>query len=105
MRIIKPGPGLPLISRGRPIQITVNGRVVQAYEGELVSTVLLAEGISTFARKHATGKPSGIYCGMGVCYECLVTVDGVPNTRACQTYAADRMAIETSGKGEPWTAS
>jgi predicted molibdopterin-dependent oxidoreductase YjgC len=100
MRITRIKYLLPAYRRGKSIEVTIDGRKVHAYEGELVSTVLQAEGISTFARKHTTGKPSGVYCGMGVCYECLVTVNGTPNTRACQTFVTDQMVIETADRGE-----
>jgi sarcosine oxidase subunit alpha len=96
MRITKDAIDLLPIKKRRPLDVIIDGRKVQAFEGELVSTVLHAEGISIFARKHTTGNPSGIYCGMGVCYECLVTIDGTPNVRACQTFAADHMVIETA---------
>lgn len=85
-----------VINRGKRVQIIVNGQPVVAYEGELVSTALHAEGIRIFNLKHQTGKPAGIYCGMGVCYECLVTVNGVPNTRACQTTIENGMTILTA---------
>lgn len=78
------------------MNILINQHKVTAFEGELVSTVLHAEGIRTFDRKHKTGNSSGIYCGMGICYECLVTIDGVPNIRACQTPVENMMVIETS---------
>lgn len=96
MRIIKYSSELPIAQRGKPIEVTVDGRKVLAFDGELVSTVLQLEGIFVFARKHNTGRPSGVYCGMGVCYECLVTVNGRANLRACQTFAADQMVIETA---------
>lgn len=83
------------IKRGKPVLITVNQSKVTAYEGELVSTVLHCEGIHVFQRKHMNGKPSGIYCGMGICYECLVKINGVPNIRACQTPVTDGMMIST----------
>jgi len=101
MRITKSTSDLPALRRGKTIEVTIDGRKVQAFEGELVSTVLLAEGISIFGRKHTTGRPSGIYCGMGVCYECLVTINGTTNIRACQTFAVDRMVIETAGQVKP----
>ena len=86
--------------RGRPIDITIDGRHVTAFEGELLSTVLQAEGVMVFGRKSGTGRPAGFYCGMGICYECLVTVNGSANVRACQTLALDHMVIETGdGRG------
>ena len=101
MRISKTTSDLPAIHRGKTIEVIIDGRKVQAYEGELVSTVLLAEEISIFGYKHTTGRPAGIYCGMGVCYECLVTINGTTNLRACQTYASDRMVVETTGHVKP----
>lgn len=98
MRITRVSPLLPAYWRGKRIEVTIDGQKTYAFEGELVSTILLAEGISSFARKETTGRPSGFYCGMGVCYECLVTIDGVGNIRACQTLAADQMVIETANQ-------
>lgn len=100
MRLTKTTSLLPAYKRGKSIEMTIDGRKVHAFEGELVSTVLQAEGISIFGRKHTTGRPSGVYCGMGVCYECLVTIDGTSNIRACQTFAADAMVVETSRQVE-----
>jgi len=95
MRIPETTSALPSCRRGKAVEVVVDGRAVQAFAGELVSTVLLAEGISVFGRKHQSGRTAGLYCGMGVCYECLVTVDGVHHIRACQTYVVDHMVIET----------
>jgi predicted molibdopterin-dependent oxidoreductase YjgC len=99
MRISDTTSALPVFQRGKSIEVMVDGRKVKAFEGEFVSTVLHSEAISIFARKHTTGRPSGIYCGMGVCYECLVTIDGISNVRSCQTYAVDQMVIETGKVG------
>jgi sarcosine oxidase subunit alpha len=101
MRIKESSSNLPVVNRGKKINVLINGTQVDAYEGELVSTVLQAEGIYVFNHKHKTGKPSGIYCAMGVCYECLVTVDGVVNIRACQTFVKDQMEIQTSELVKP----
>ena len=95
MRIPETTSDLPNCYRGHSIEVVVNGRKVRAFEGELVSTVLLAEGISVFGRKDKSGRPAGLYCGMGICYECLVTIDGIPNIRACQTCVIEDMTIET----------
>lgn len=98
MRIERKGSKGQELSRGKKLSVTINNKPVITYEGELVSTVLHVEGIYTFQAKHKTGNPSGIYCGMGICYECLVTIDGVPNTRACQTSVTEGMIIETGHK-------
>jgi len=96
MRIKETSSNLPFVNRGKSIEVLLNGNFVIAYEGELASTVLQAEGISVFNHKHQNGKASGIYCAMGVCYECLITVDSVPNVRACQTLVRDQMVIQTT---------
>ena len=81
--------------RESAIAVTVDGRPVTAFAGETVATVLLAEGIRVFRYTAKRGEPRGVFCGMGVCYECLVTVDGVPNVRACVTTVKPGMAIKT----------
>lgn len=75
------------------MSVTLDGRPVVAYEGETVAAVLIVEeGLTT--RHTASGASRGIYCGMGVCFECLVVVDGVPNTRSCMTLVTDGMRVE-----------
>ena len=72
--------------------MNLDGRSVTAYLGETVATVLLAEGFVA-TRTTVGGSPRGVYCGMGVCFDCLVVVDDVPNTRACMTWVRDGMRI------------
>jgi sarcosine oxidase subunit alpha len=71
---------------------------MDAYMGETIASVLLAAGIRTFRLSEKTGEPRGIFCGIGLCYECLVTVDGVHAVRACVTPVVNGMQIDT-GKG------
>ena len=86
---------LPLhrgLERGRAVTLALDGRAVTAYEGESVAAVLLAEG-ERATRYTRSGAPRGVYCGMGVCFDCLVAVDGVPNRRACVTWAREGMDV------------
>jgi hypothetical protein len=86
---------LPLgaaLARGPVVEVVLEGRPVTAHLGETVATVLLAEGHAAL-RWTVSGSPRGIHCGMGVCFDCLVVVDGVPNTRACTTSVAEGMEI------------
>ncbi len=96
---------LPLhggLERGRLLSIEVNGEPVGAYEGETIAGALLAAGIRTCRITARRGQPRGLYCGIGLCYECVVVVDGRPNTRACLTYVAPGMRVRTQvGRGEP----
>jgi D-hydroxyproline dehydrogenase subunit gamma len=82
----------PALSRGPAVSILLDGRPVRAYAGESVAAVLLAEG-RTATRTTAGGQPRGLFCGMGVCFDCLVVVDGIPNTRACMTFVAEGMDV------------
>lgn len=77
------------------IQIRVNGIPVQAFSGETIAAALLRTGIRNFRHTRKMHAPRGIYCGMGVCFECLVSVNGEPNIQACQTLVSEGMQIET----------
>ncbi len=81
------------VVRGNKVTIFVNGRACPAFEGESVHAALLAAGYHQLRKTVKTGQPRGIFCGMGVCYDCLVTIDGMPNRRACMALVEDRMEI------------
>lgn len=80
------------VRRGATVTVSVDGAPRQAYLGETVAAALIASGESAI-RLTRGGAARGLYCGMGVCFECLVVVDGVPNTRACMTWVRDGMEI------------
>ena len=84
------GPGL---ERGPRVTIELDGRAVEAFEGETVAAVLLAAGEAA-TRTTVRGEPRGLFCGMGVCFDCLVVVDGVPNTRACMTWVREGLRVQ-----------
>jgi NADPH-dependent 2,4-dienoyl-CoA reductase/sulfur reductase-like enzyme len=73
------------ITRGREIEILVNGQAVRAFEGETIGAALAAAGIRELRRTEQLQDPRGLYCCMGTCHGCLVTVDGQPSVRACIT--------------------
>ena len=100
MRINNTYTDLPPIQRGQPINVHVDDQTVKAFEGETVAAVLLAEGIRVL-RHTLRGEARGIFCGMGICYECLVTVDGVLNVRACMTPVSEGMVIKTRSQVRP----
>jgi sarcosine oxidase subunit alpha len=86
--------------RGNPVVLTVNGRSVTAYCGETLFAVLCAEGIIALrpASKDLKTTARGGFCGMGVCQECRVTVDGMPDRRACMTEVREGMEVLTDGR-------
>jgi predicted molibdopterin-dependent oxidoreductase YjgC len=75
------------------VEITVNGRRLRVRPGITAASALLNAGVSIFRRSRA-GAARGPLCGMGVCYECRVTIDGVPHRRACMAIVVPGMIIE-----------
>ncbi len=83
------------VGRGNRFEIEVDGKKIVAYEGETVGSALVAAGLHTFRRTPKKDHPRGMYCGIGLCYECTMVINGVPNTRACQTLATPGCRVET----------
>lgn len=75
------------------VHILVNGRTLEAREGESVAAALLAAGIRTLRMTPRRGEPRGLFCGIGQCYDCLVEIDGEPGQRACMTRVRPGMRI------------
>jgi succinate dehydrogenase/fumarate reductase-like Fe-S protein len=69
-------------------------RPVDAREGESVAAALLAAGHRVLRSTPARGTPRGPYCMMGVCFECLVEIDGEPNCQACMVAVRDGMRVQ-----------
>jgi sarcosine oxidase subunit alpha len=82
------------VPRGRPLTIYVNKRPLAAYAGETVHAALLAAGCRILKKSKTGAESRGFFCGMGICYDCLVTIDGVPGCRACMHRVEDGMEIE-----------
>ncbi len=80
------------------VTITVDGSSISAEAGRPLGAVLLGAGIEVLRHSVRSGAPRGLFCGMGVCFECLVTIDGTPERRACITPVRDGMRVET---GQP----
>jgi hypothetical protein len=88
------------VRRGAAFELLVDGEPLSAYAGETIATVLLAHGHTAVRLTPKRGKPRGLLCGMGVCFDCLVTVDGVPNVRSCVSAARPGMRVELGGAGQ-----
>ena len=86
-----------LLQRSDPFEILVDGQPVTAYPGESVAAVLLAAGRLSFAAHPDPGRPRGLFCGMGACFGCVVTLDGRPNVRSCATPAQPGQHVELNG--------
>ena len=90
------------VNRGKEIEIFINNHPIRAYEGETIGAVLTAIGIRQIRQAPQLKDPRGLYCCMGSCYGCLVTVDGRPNERACVTTveAGQKITLQ-EGFGRP----
>ena len=85
-----------LIEASRPaLTILVDGVCVEAREGDSVAAVMLAAGRVISRKTPVSGAPRAPFCLMDVCFECLVTIDGVGNRQGCMIAVRDGMRIET----------
>jgi NADPH-dependent 2,4-dienoyl-CoA reductase/sulfur reductase-like enzyme len=78
-----------------PIRVSVNGESVEALPGQTVAAALLAGGQDSWRRTRVAGRPRGVFCGIGACFDCLAVVNGIPDVRACQRIIADGDTITT----------
>jgi sarcosine oxidase subunit alpha len=76
------------------VALVVNGISVEMPVGSMVSAAILKTGMHAF-RRSLTGEPRGPLCGMGICFECRVTIDEEQHCRSCQTVCRDGMDVRT----------
>lgn len=81
------------ISRNKPITFLVNGKEFHAFEGETVFGALYAAGFNVMGQRSYDQQERCGFCGMGLCYECLVTIDGRKNQRACMVAVEPDMEV------------
>ena len=74
------------------VQIRVNGKPVRVERGTIVAAAVALAGESRF-RKSVLGQPRGPLCGMGICMECRVTINGQLHCRSCQTLCEEGMEV------------
>jgi sarcosine oxidase subunit alpha len=92
---------LPPDTAVRTITLTIDGRRVTAQEGDSVAAAMLAAGVPHCRTTPVSGVPRAPYCMMGVCFDCLVVVDGFGNRQGCLVPAREGMIVELQpGKRE-----
>lgn len=79
---------------GATVTIVVDGQAVTVPSGISIAAALLNAGVTAF-RQSVTGDDRGPLCGMGVCHECRVTIDGVAHRRACLITVAEGTRVST----------
>lgn len=85
---------VPVSEKRRLVTIRVDGKEIAVHEGQSVATALLGAGFACFRRSAVSGAPRAPLCLMGVCFECLVEVDGVQNTQTCLVDVRPGMVIQ-----------
>jgi thioredoxin reductase len=80
--------------------IEFDGRKIEARHGESLAACLTAAGVRSF-RTTAAGVDRGMFCGMGVCQDCLVEIDGRPNERACMTKVTGPLTVRSEAHARP----
>ncbi len=83
------------------VTFTLDGRSITAQAGDSVAAALLANGALVCRNTPVSGAPRAPFCLMGVCFECLVVIDGIGSRQACLTPVREGMRVETQlGKRE-----
>lgn len=78
------------------VRMRIDGVELVVARGWTVAAALLRSGVCV-TRRSVSGQPRGPLCGMGVCQECRVTIDGVPHQRACMRLVQDGLDVRTAG--------
>ncbi len=71
------------------MKVRIDGREHTVAQGQSVAAVLLGAGLTSWRTTRGGARPRGIFCGIGVCFDCLVIVNGIPDVRACLRLVRD----------------
>jgi len=83
------------VSENRYVIIYCDGKPIEAIEGEPIASALMSAGIRSFRTTAKRNEPRGVFCAIGRCTDCMMIVDGKPNTRTCITPVREGMKVET----------
>ncbi|MDX9826735.1 MAG: (2Fe-2S)-binding protein [Spirochaetia bacterium] len=86
----------------KKVTIFFEGKALAALEGEPIMAALVAAGVTVF-RYTKKGSPRRMFCGIGRCTDCVMTVDGVPGVRTCVTEVRDGMKVERQHGVGSWS--
>lgn len=86
------------------VSIVVDGTVRRGVLGQTIAGVLLGDGTLAWRRTASGHRPRGVFCGIGVCFDCLVEVNGQRDVRACQRRAVDGDVVTTDLPSDGGTA-
>lgn len=77
------------------VSFFVDGKAVEAWEGDTVASAMLAAGMRICRQTAGTGESRGVFCGIGQCTDCIMQVDGLPNIRTCITPVREGMDVRS----------
>ena len=77
------------------IEFTFDGEKIEAFTGQSVAAALLAANQRALRKTRFNNNDRGVFCGIGVCFDCLVVIDGIANQRACLIEARPGMKVQT----------
>lgn len=87
-------PILGLLEERKKVTIDIDGKKIEAYEGEPIAAALWNAGIRDFRYTRKRKEPRGFFCGIGLCTDCKMIVNGIPNIRTCVTLVEKGMKIQ-----------
>ena len=82
-------------SAKREVTFTFNGETFKGVEGQSIAAALMARGVRELRKTRFDEEPRLIFCGIGVCFDCVVVVNGVANQRACLIEIVEGAKIES----------
>ncbi len=86
------------ITGSKTVRLTIEGKEIVAFQGDTVATAMLVSGFAYTRITPVKEKRRAPYCMMGICFDCIVEINGIPNQRACQILVQDGMCVKIQEK-------
>ncbi|WZH38312.1 MAG: (2Fe-2S)-binding protein [Microbacterium enclense] len=83
------------------LTVSVDGATLEGAEGQTIAGVLLASGRLGWRTTSVGGRPRGVFCGIGVCFDCIAEVNGERDVRLCQRRAKDGDVVRSQQDALP----
>jgi len=99
---LKKHPILGEDNRQEMVSITVDGKNISAFSDEVIAAAIWANDKKVFRKTAETHQPRGVFCGIGICTDCIMTVNNNPNVRTCITQVEKGMIIKTQDGLGSW---
>lgn len=77
------------------VTISIDSTPVTVDTGTTVAGAMISQGVTAWRSTRNNERPRGLFCGIGACFDCLVTIDSVPNQRACMVRVCEGQQIDT----------